>query len=81
MYDDARTYKFQIYKADTACKYSVVQIGAIYKILNEDNVQLNSEGTCNHTATVITENKIINLEAYNICTCPLMMQVNKKYII
>jgi hypothetical protein len=56
-------------------------MGGTYKILNEDNVQLNSEGTCNHTATVITKNTIINLEAYNICTCPLIMQVKKEYII
>ena len=54
-------------------------MGDIYKILNDDNVQLNSEGTCNHTATVITKNKIINLEANNICTSPL--QVKKEYII
>jgi len=56
-------------------------MGDIYKILNDDNVQLNSEGTCNHTTTVITKNKIINLEANDICTCPLIMQVKKEYII
>jgi hypothetical protein len=56
-------------------------MGDIYKILDEDNVQLNSEGTCNHTATIITKNKIINLETYNICTCPHIMQVKKEYII
>jgi hypothetical protein len=56
-------------------------MGDMYKILNEDNVQLNGEGTCNHKATVITKNKIINLEAYNISTCPLIRQVEKEYII
>jgi hypothetical protein len=56
-------------------------MGDIYKILNEDNVQLSSEGTCNHTATVIIKNKFINLEAYNTCTRPLITQVKKEYII
>lgn len=31
-------------------------MGAINKILNKDNVQLNSEGTCNHTAIVNKQN-------------------------
>jgi hypothetical protein len=56
-------------------------MGDIYKILNEDNVWSNSEGTCNQSATLITKNKIINLEAYNICICPLIMQVKKEYTI